>query len=302
MSASLHHPRYWPSWMLVGIARAFGYLPLPLLWGLGTVVGSLGYYLVGSRRRIARRNLELCFPELSAKEIDRLTRRHFAALGTALFSTGVSWVASKKRLKRLIRYRHREIYEQVKTSGRPIIFLAPHFLGLELGGMCFSLECPGVSMYQRVHDPVLDRQIYRGRCRYGGIMIERNASLKTLIKLLRQGTTFYYLPDQNPGRRRGVFVPFFGIQTATYPTLSRFAKLADAVVIPCCSRFLPYGRGVEMVFLPPLEPFPTDDPIADTTLMNRRIEEAIRLMPEDYFWVHRRFKTRPRGEPSLYEK
>jgi len=302
MSKSLSHPRYWPSWTAVWLAKCLGILPLPLLWFLGSAAGHAGYYLAGSRRRIARRNIELCFPELSAKEVDALTRRHFAALGVALFSTGVSWTASKKRLKRLIHYRHRGIYDQVLTAGRPIIFLAPHFLGLELGGMCFSLECPGVSMYQKIHDPVIDRQVYQGRCRYGGIMIERKTSLKTLIRLLRRGTTFYYLPDQNPGRRRGIFVPFFGIQTATYPTLSRFAKLANAVVIPCCSRILPFGKGVEMVFLPPLEPFPTDDPVADTTLMNRRIEEAIRLLPEHYFWVHRRFKTRPTGESSLYEK
>ena len=157
-------------------------------------------------------------------------------------------------------------------------------------------------MYQKIHDPVIDRQIYQGRCRYGGIMIERNASLKTLVRLLRRGLTFYYLPDQNPGRRRGIFVPFFGIQTATYPTLSHFAKLANAVVIPCCSRFLPYGKGVEMVFMPPIKPFPTDDRVADTTLMNQCVEEGIRLMPEHYFWVHRRFKTRPMGEPSLYAK
>ncbi len=261
MSASLHHPRYWPSWMLVGIARAFGYLPLPLLWGLGTVVGSLGYYLVGSRRRIARRNLELCFPELSAKEIDRLTRRHFAALGTALFSTGVSWVASKKRLKRLIRYRHREIYEQVKTSGRPIIFLAPHFLGLELGGMCFSLECPGVSMYQRVHDPVLDRQIYRGRCRYGGIMIERNASLKTLIKLLRQGTTFYYLPDQNPGRRRGVFVPFLASRRLPIPPSAALPSWLTPWSFPAAAASFPTAGGLKWFSCRPLNHFPPTTPL-----------------------------------------
>ncbi len=297
----LYHPRYWPSWALVWLAKALGMLPLPLLWCLGTVSGHLAYYLVVSRRRIARRNIELCFPELSTREVTRLTHRHFAALGVALFSIGISWVASKQRMKRLIHYRNREIYEQTVADHRNIILLAPHFLGLELGGMCFSLECPGVSMYQKIHDPVVDRQVYQGRCRYGGIMIERKTSLKTLVRLLRQGLTFYYLPDQNPGRRRGIFVPFFGIQTATYPTLSHFAKLANAVVIPCFSRFLPYGQGVEMVFMPPLEPFPTDDPVADATLMNHRIEEGIRLMPEHYFWVHRRFKTRPAGEPSLYK-
>ncbi|MEA2110040.1 MAG: lipid A biosynthesis acyltransferase [Pseudomonadota bacterium] len=302
MKPPLYHPRYWLSWAAVWLTKGIGLLPLPLLWCLGTITGRLGYYLFASRRRIARRNIELCFPELSTGEVDRLTHRHFAALGVALFSTGVSWVASKKRLKKLIQYRNREYYDQAVADGRHIIFLAPHFLGLELGGMCFSLECPGVSMYRKIHDPVIDRQVYQGRCRYGGIMIEHKSSLKTLVRFLRQGLTFYYLPDQNPGRRRGIFVPFFGIQTATYPTLGRFAKLADAVVIPCCSRFLPYGKGVEIVFMPPLEPFPTDDPVADATLMNRRVEEGIRLMPEDYFWIHRRFKTRPAGETSLYEK
>jgi len=194
----LYHPCYWLSWVAVWLAKGLGLLPLPLLWCLGTITGRLAYYLLISRRRIAHRNIELCFPELSAGEVNRLTHRHFAALGVALFSSGVSWVASKKRLKRLIHYRNREYYDQAVAAGHHIIFLAPHFLGLELGGMCFSLECPGISMYQKIHNPVIDRQVYQGRCRYGGIMIEHKTSLKTLVRFLRQGLTFYYLPDLRP--------------------------------------------------------------------------------------------------------
>lgn len=298
---SLRHLRYWPSWIAVGLIRGLGFLPYPLLWLFGTGLGHLAYLFAWGRRRIARRNLELCFPEWSPAERERVLRRNFGLMGQALVSQGVNWGISHQRLQRLVRLRNREHLDRIRAEGRPFIILAPHFLGMELAGIALSaLVMPGVTLYQRIRNRVFDHQVRLGRTQFGSLTVERHADLLGLVRLVRGGRFFYYLPDQDPGRRRGIFVPFFGIPTATVPVLSRFARLTQAAVIPACACLLPRGGGLELIIAPPLEAFPSDDPVADTRLMNRVIEEAVREMPEQYFWVHRRFKTRPPGEPSLY--
>lgn len=297
----LAHPRHWPSWLAVALIRALGRLPYPLLWALGAPLGYLAYYLAWPRRRVARRNLELCFPEWSPAERRQVLRRNFALMGQVLLSQGVNWDIPLSRLQGLVRLRNREHIDRVQAEGRPFIVLAPHFLAMELAGIALAgLIKPGVTMYQRIRNPVIDEQVRRGRTQFDSLAVERHDDLLGLVRLIRRGRFFYYLPDQDPGRRRGIFVPFFGIPTATVPVLSRFARLTGAAVIPAFARLLPRGGGLEVIIGPPLDPFPTDDQVADTTLMNRAIEEGVRQMPEQYFWVHRRFKTRPPGGPSLY--
>ena len=298
---SLWSPRYWPSWLAVGLFRALGLLPFPVLWALGTGFGRLGYYLAGSRRRVGRRNLEICFPDLSPRERDRMLRRHFGYLGQSAFIQGLIWGASRERLRRLVRVVNRERIDECIAAGRPVIVLVPHFVGLELGGAAFTaLVHRGIYMYQRIRDPVIDAQIHKARTRFGSISVERQDDLRGLVRQIKAGNPFFYLPDQNAGPRDGVFVPFCGLAASTVPMLSRFARLTGALVIPTYARFLPRGRGLELLFDPPLEGFPTKDPVADTAHMNRVIEARMRTMPEQYFWVHRRFKTRPRGEAPVY--
>jgi KDO2-lipid IV(A) lauroyltransferase len=298
---SLAQPSYWPSWLLVGLIYVLGLLPLRVLWALGVPLGLLAYYVAGYRRRIALRNIALCFPELSSARVARLARRHFALLGQALLSAGVGWWASPRRLRRLVRFRGAEHLRAPMREGRNLIILAPHFLGLELAGIVTALTIhPGITMYQKIRNPVFDAQVRRARMRFGTSVVERHANLRRLISAVRGGTPFFYLPDQDPGPRRGIFVPFFGVPTATLPTLGRFAGMTDALVVPCFPRLLPRGKGLEVVFEPPLASFPSGDPQADTLAMNRVIERGVRLSPEQYFWVHRRFKTRPPREPSLY--
>lgn len=285
----------------MGLFRALGLLPYPVLWALGTAFGYLGYYLAGSRRRVALRNLEICFPDLAAGERRRMLRRHFGYLGEAAFGQGLIWGASRRRLQRLVRVVDRGRVDACIAEGRPVIVLVPHFVGLELAGAAFTaLVHPGVYMYQRLRDPVIDAQILRARTRFGGRSIERQDDLRGLVREIKAGTPFFYLPDQNAGPRDGVFVPFCGVAASTVPMLSRFARLTGALVIPTYARYLPWGRGIELIFDPPLVPFPSDDPVVDTALMNRVIEARVRTMPEQYFWVHRRFKTRPPGEPPIY--
>jgi KDO2-lipid IV(A) lauroyltransferase len=203
-------------------------------------------------------------------------------------------------LARIVKVRHRERFFKLQQDGRNLILLVPHFVGLEMGGAAFTaLVHPGMYMYQKIRDPVIDATMRQSRRRYGAVSVERSDDLRALVREIRKGVPFFYLPDQDPGRR-GIFVPFCGIAAATVSTLGRFAHLGDASVIPTYMRYLPWGRGLELIFDPPLEPFPTRDKHADTALMNRVIEARIRTMPAQYFWVHRRFKTRPPGEGAIY--
>ena len=300
-STPLWSPRYWPSWLAVGLIRGLGLLPFPLLWLLGMGLGRLAGRLARERRAVARINLGLCLPEASPGEREALISRHFGYLGVAALTQGLVWGASRQRLARLVRIHHRDYFDQARAQGRNLILLVPHFVGLELGGAAFTaLVHPGMYMYQRIRDPVIDRQMRASRVRFGALSIERQDDLKGLVREMRRGIPFFYLPDQDAGRQRGIFAPFCGIPAATVPTLGRFAKLADALVLPLFAAYRPWGRGLDLSFGPPLAPFPSGDPARDTATMNGVIEAQVHAMPAQYFWVHRRFKTRPPGEPPLY--
>lgn len=298
---ALLHPRHWPSWLGVGLFRLLALLPFPMLSAFGRALGPIAYVLAYSRRRVAEINLAICLPELDAAERHRLLREHFAYLGQATVCQGLGWFASAQRLHRIIRYHHRERLDERIRAGRPVILLTPHFLGLDLGGTATSvLVHHGMFMYQKLRNPVINATVQRGRTRFGSIPVERSDDLRSLIRELRRGTPFWYLPDQDPGRRRGVFAPFCGIPAATVSTLGRLARLAGADVLPTFAWFRPDGRGIDIHFDPPLADFPSGDETADTARMNLVIEQRLRDMPAQYFWVHRRFKTRPEGEAPIY--
>jgi KDO2-lipid IV(A) lauroyltransferase len=298
---NLKSPRYWPSRVAVALVHGLGHLPFPLLWALGQAIGRLSYYLARTRRRVGETNLEICFPELSTQERARLLRNHFGWLGVGALTQGHFLIATREQLQRLIRLTGREHIDGPMAAGQPVICLYPHFVGLNLGGMGFgALVHPGVFMYQRLRDPVVDAEVLRARTRFGSVPVERQDDLRTLVRVIKSGAPFLYLPDQNSGRSQGVFVPFCGVLASTVPMLGRFARLTGAKVIPVYARFLPWGQGLELIFDPPLDPFPSKDAVADTAQMNRVIEARMRTMPEQYFWVHRRFRTRPLGEPPIY--
>jgi len=292
-------PRFWPTWLTVGALRALHCLPLSALVGLGAGFGDLMYRVYGSRRSIALINLELCFPDWSATHRHEVARQNFRMIGQSAFTVGMNWWATREQLERRISEANREHYDGALAQGQNVILLAPHFVALELGGLYLSRERPMVSMYQRTKNPVIDKLVRRGRSRFGGQLVERKADMRDLVRAIRSGKPFYYLPDQDAGRK-GVFVPFFGVQTSTFPALSRFAELGRARVIPCCTRQLANPVRWEITYDAPLSDFPSGDLVEDTACMNRVIEAAVRRTPEQYFWVHKRFKTRPPGEPDLY--
>ena len=300
--ASFLHPRYWPSWAGLVLLRLVSLLPLPLLWLLGSALGAVLYWLHVPRRRIVMRNLESCFPGLDQVALRRMARRHFRGLGQVALSSGIAYWASRRRLERLFHCTGYEHYTGALAQGRQVILLCPHFLGVEMGGIFLSRIHPMADMYRRMKNGLYDEVFKRGRTRFGGLVVERQEGLKPVIRAMRQGVTFYYLPDQDPGRHNTAFIPFFGVAAATLTALGRLARVTNAVVVPCFTRQLPFGRGYEVMFKPALDNFPTQDEIADATRMNRVIETAVREMPEQYFWVHKRFKTRPPGEPDFYRR
>ncbi len=295
------HPRYWATWAGLGILRALSLLPLPVLWLLGVPLGQLAAGFPSRARHAIDINLALCFPDMSAVERRRLRNRQFRAVAQVLLSLGISLWASQRRLARLIRFRQREHYDRALAHGQRVILLAPHFLVLEIAGLYLSHERPMISMYKSPKNELFDWVLRHSRSRFGGVMIERSAELRPLIRLLRAGRPFYYLPDQEPGDADFVFAPFFGIPAATITALSRMARLADAVVVPCFTRLLPFGTGYEVAFAPALANYPSGDHVLDATQMNAVIEHGVRERPDQYMWSYKRFKTRPDNLPSFYD-
>ncbi|HKQ30761.1 MAG TPA: lipid A biosynthesis acyltransferase [Burkholderiales bacterium] len=293
-------PRYWSTWLSLGLLRVFAFAPLPVSRALGGALGFLMYAFNVKRRRVVRINLRLCFPDLGEDERERLVRRYYWLYGQSFTDVAhLAWSA-KWRLRRMLHLRGIERYRELQQQGRTVILLMPHFVGLNFAGSMLAGEYPTFSIAKSMRNEVLDWYITRARQRFGGAVLTREQGLRPVVHALRQGQTFYYLPDEDLGAARSVFLPFFGIPAATLPTLGRLAELTDAVVIPTFVRLLGFARGYEVIFRPPLERFPSGDELKDATHMNHVFEEAIRMMPEQYMWTLKVFRTRPNNEPSLY--
>jgi len=290
-----------PSLIAVALLWLLHLLPLSLLAPLGRSLGTLLYAFGRRRRRIAEINTDLCFPELPADSRRQIVREHFALLGRSILERGILWWASRPRIERLVRVIGEEKIRAELNAGKPVILLAPHFLGLDAGGVAITMRFDIVSIYSTQTNPVFNEVLLAGRSRFGDqLLLSREDGARATVKAMKAGRPFYYLPDLNPRRRDAVFVPFFGIQTATITGLPRLAKAAGAVVLPCVTRMLPGSNGYEVTIGDAWTDFPGPDAVADAARMNAWIESAIRTMPEQYYWVHRRFKTRPEGEKRYY--
>lgn len=277
------------------------WLPLGLLAPVGEGFGRLLYVLVPKRRKVVLTNLRLCFPELSEAERVALAKRNFALTGRSMLERGLAWWASAERLRQLVRIRGLEHLQALKAAGTPVILLTPHFVGLDMAGTRLSMEGDFVSVYARQKDKVFDYWLHHGRSRFNDqLLLARSDGVRATVKAMRAGRPFYYLPDLDYGRKESIFVPFFGVPAATITGLPRLARMGGAAVLSCVTRILPGGAGYEVELSPPWPDFPGDDVEADTLRMNAWLEGVIRTMPAQYYWVHRRFKTRPEGEPEIY--
>ena len=276
---------------------------LPLAWQawLGRGLGRLLWWFARSRREVALRNLALCLPERSEAERLAIAREHFCWLDRSLLERGLLWYAPVERLRGLI-----QVEGDVglaERSARPVMWLVPHFLALDVAGVAtqlFQTRRVG-SIYQQQSDPVFDAAMRAGRLRFdGGELFPRSDKALPLVRAIKRGYAFFNLPDMDFGERDAAFVPFFGVQAATLLAPSRMARALDMVVQPVVAELLPGGQGYRVRFLPAWEGFPTADPVADARRMNAWIEDEIRANPAQYLWVHKRFKTRPAGEPGVY--
>ncbi|MBL8450655.1 MAG: lysophospholipid acyltransferase family protein [Dechloromonas sp.] len=289
------------SWLVAGCLWLLHFLPMGVLSRVGRALGGILYRFGKQRRHVARTNIGLCFPELSAEEREALVLEHFKLLGRSLIERGLFWWGSPERLDRLVRASNAHRVRELLDAGKPVILLAPHFLGLDAGGVAVSRRFDVISLYATQSNPVFDRLLYRGRRRFGDqLLLSRQDGTRATVKAMRAGRPFYYLPDLNARRRDAVFAPFFGIPAATVSGLPRLARLAGATIVPCLTRLLPGGLGYEVSFEEAWTDYPSEDPDADTARMNAWIEAAVRTMPAQYYWVHRRFKTRPQGEARIY--
>lgn len=287
--------------LLVATLWLLHFLPLAALAVLGNTLGRLLFGLAGKRRHIVLVNLRLCFPELDETQRRRLAREHFKVLGRSMLERSLLWWASPQRLSPLLHVEGEERMRKLVDAGRPVLMLTPHFVGLDAGGAAIAMRFDSASIYAVQSDPVFDRLLLRGRQRFGDqLLLSRQESVRASVRAMKSGRPLYYLPDMDFGSKDSIFVPFFGIQTATIPGLSRLARLANATVVPCVTRILPGSQGYAVEVGEPWADFPSDDVEADTRRMNAWIEAAVRSMPEQYYWVHRRFKTRPPGEPRPY--
>lgn len=301
MSRPLLAPRHWPTWIGLGLLRILEPLPMPLLRWLGKWLGRLARLLPVKYVRIARRNLELCMPELSAAERERLLTHHFESIGIGLFEIAVAWWAPASRIEPLTEVIGSDHLHAALAKGKGAILLSAHFTTLEMSGRALlSLDLPLNIMYRPTKNAVLERFLARNRAHHCRRAIRRD-DVRTLITALKANEPVWYAPDQAYRNKGAQMVPFFGIPCASNTATSRLVKMSGAAVLPYFPERLPNGR-YRMTILPALDNFPSDDAVADTTRFHHLIEAHIRKVPAQYLWIHRRFKGLSQDYPDYYSR
>ena len=284
----------------IRLVRRMKGLSMPARERLARVVARVLWTAVPKRRHIIETNLRVCFPEMSETERRALARRVYVRLARAAIDHGTLWEADQEEIRRFVTFEGLEnLLEEAKTG--PVIAVAPHFAGLDAAGIALNTYVRGVSLYQKQSNPAWDEAVLAGRKRFSDpiLIAKSNASdLRPVLRAMKEGLPFYYLPDMDHGIKNSIFVPFFGVQAATLPMVSRLARVTRAKVVWCIATMT--EKGYHVILSKPWENFPTADYEADTLRVTQELEEWIRAYPDQYLWVHRRFKTRPEGEPSIY--
>lgn len=297
------HPRYWLTWLNMGVWRLLVLLPYPVLLWMGRLLGRLMLKVGDDRRQIAERNLEVCFPSMSSIERETLLRANFDSYGIAFFEVGMAWWWSDKRFSRLITIEGREHIQQLQQQKKGALLMAIHYTTLEVGASALSMQYSIDGMYRPHKNLVFDYLQAKGRRqRTEGGRVYPRKDVRGMFKALRQGRIIWYAPDQDYGPKHSVFAHFFGVPAASVTATARFARMGNAAVLPFSQVRLPGSQGYRVTIHPPLENFPTGDDVADAETINRQVEAFVELQPDQYMWVHRRFKTRPEGAEPFYPK
>jgi len=292
-------PRYWPTWIGLGLLRLLGLLPFSSMVAIGGALGAVLRLVATRFVRTARRNLELVFPELDHEARERLLDRHFASLGIALLEIPLAWWSTPERIARLTDIRGREHLEAAKAVGRGVILLTAHFTTMEMAGRVLASVTPVGFLYRPTSNEVLAWALRRFRSAHGGHPIPRD-DIRAFIGALRNQECVWYAPDQSYRKKGAEMVRLFGVPAATNTLTPRLARMTGAPVLPYFLQRLPGKGGYRAVIHPPLENFPSDDAVADTERFNHMIEAQVRLAPEQYLWIHRRFKGLTEDYPDYY--
>lgn len=292
-------PRNWPAWLGLGLLRLSCFLPYRVQLGLGKALGRFVHAIGRKRRAIARRNLELCFPELTDADRDRLVRAHFEALGASLIELALGRWASDAKLLKMTRIEGTEHIREALARGHGVILLSAHFTTLEISGRVLARNCPPFdAVFRKNRSEFLTEILRTSREKSARNTIDKN-DIKSMVRALREGAPVWYAPDQSYDRKQSALLPFFGVPAMTNTATGTLARLGKAVAIPFFPRRLPEG-GYLLSVLPPIEGLPSDDPVEDTKKYVEILEQQVRLAPEQYYWVHRKFKNRPAPLPDVY--
>jgi Kdo2-lipid IVA lauroyltransferase/acyltransferase len=297
---SLLAPRLWPAWLGVGVMKLLAMLPFPVLMGIGRALGAVIERYPSPRRKVAATNIALCFPELDAKAHADLVDAHLRDIGLMLIEFALGWMGSDRAIAKIpVRFEGLEHLAAVHATGKGALLVGGHFSHLELCARLVSQRIRIAGMYRRMDNPVFEWAVLRARLGYAKTMFDKD-DIRGTVKYLRGGGTLWYAPDQDMRSKDNVFVPFFGVPAATITATHHLARMGQSVVIPFFHRRLPGSQGYVLRLGAPLEGLPSTDAETDTQQVNQSIEQMVREAPEQYLWVHKRFKTRPEGYPEVY--
>ncbi|MCL1137611.1 LpxL/LpxP family Kdo(2)-lipid IV(A) lauroyl/palmitoleoyl acyltransferase [Shewanella pneumatophori] len=300
-SSHLYHPKYWLLWLGVGFMRLTQMLPLAIQMKLGAGLGRLAMKLVGSRVKTARRNLELCFPDMPDSEIRQLLKQNFEETGKAVFDTANAWWWSDEKIQKHMTIKGKEHVEQTLANGQGVILFAVHCLPLEMGARIFGQFQPGVGVYRPHNNPLMEYLQVKGRLRSNKALVPKR-DLRQMVRSLREPNVIWYTADQDFGRSSAIFIPFFNVpEAATITGATTLAKLGKAKVLPFFVERNSDDSGYNIEIQPALDNFPGENEVEDAKRGNKIIEQTISRNMSQYMWLHRRFKTRPnKGDASLY--
>ena len=292
------HPKFYPTWILILLMRIGVFIPFQFQVILGKAIGKLIYPFMKKLRETAYSNISNCFPEKKQPQVTLLVKQHFDAIGISLFETANAYYGSDRKIKKLLSINNKHFFSDALKDEGGIILLCSHFMPLMLGSRALLLENTIANVYRPQNNKLFDKVMVKGYTKNGAVMI-KSKDTRSILKAIKNSLPIWYAPDQDLGINNSVFAPLFGIETATASATARLAKKNNTRVIPYS--FIRTKHGYEMSFDKPIKNYPSNDPIKDATTTNRILENQIIKAPEQYLWIHRRFKTRPNGQENFYK-
>jgi lipid A biosynthesis lauroyl/palmitoleoyl acyltransferase len=294
-------PKHWGTWLFLGFLRLMVYLPRNFAAIVGAGLGDL-YRLADSKRRhVVNVNLGLCYPDMAADRKEHLVRQHYRVYGQTFVDMALIWWASEHFLKRHVRFQGLQYYDDERNRGNSVILLTGHFIAIDIGGPLISRHHKQIGLIKPLYNEVMDWALGRGRIRFGSRMLLRDRGMRQVVQSIKEGYGFSYVPDEDFGPEKSVFVPFLGTQAPTITAVSKLARMTKATVLPCFVWRLPGSAGYQIDMRAPLKNFPSGDDVADAARVRKVLADAVNERPEQYMWTFKFFKTRPDGGPAPYE-